>query len=279
MLFDLNSMKKDKFQENFLQIRKNVNIHLIKLIGEEDAKYVLNILGTGDSFQKTICLLPSWFSKSFQNQHKIKNKDLILLGEANFKAWLAYTLYDYLRDGKIEKSKTVVSISLANIYSHTALAIFHEFTKSRLKINYILDLFNTIDKFYIKENHLLHSANSFKDFSRKVSDKSIAAAITAILVVPENNQEKRTCKHLISFFKYYFSARQLSDDLDDYKKDLKLKIKTPATILINQKYTKKNMQIEMRKTIDKNLSLAKKTLKQIPSFDFESFDKLYIKAC
>ncbi len=200
-------MKTNVFQQNFIQIRKNVNKFLIKLIGKEDSEYVLKVLGTGESFQKTICLLPSWFNESFQEEKMYSNKDLIILGEANFKAWIAYTLYDYLRDGKIIKDKLVVCISIANICSHTALTIFHQYGNSKLKNDYILNLFNTIDNFYIQEKHLIHSKDSFKNFSRKISDKSIAAAITAILVVPENKQEEKTCRYVISFFKYYFGIR------------------------------------------------------------------------
>lgn len=261
---------------------RNVNKYLIHKFGENDTNYVLDILGRGQSFLQTICLLPIWFSDSF-NKNKITDKKLLSISEANLKAWIGYTLYDYLRDNKISKEKIPIIISIANICTQEALLVFHSNTKSDLDSKYLLKLFNQIDLFYIRLEQRKASKKlsdiTFDKFCKEISDKSIAASASAFIVTPSIFTNKLVYKNILNFFTYYFTARQLSDDLDDFEKDLKLKILTPATILRNRGDSKKNMQLFIRTEIDKNLMKAKKSLKKIPSFDSDLFIERYVKPC
>lgn len=267
----------------FSLIIKNVTKDLIQRFNKSNSDYIFNILGKGESFLQTICLLPLWFNESFEKKGAISKKDLRLLSQANLKAWIGYTLYDYLRDGKIKKDKIVTAISIANICTQEALLIFNSYAKSSLASEYLLKLFNKVDLYYIRlENRKyldLKENISFKQACEESSDKSIAACISTLLVLPITSEDKISYRHVIDFFKNYFTARQLSDDLDDYKKDIKLRILTPAVLLLHQGYSTENMRSLMRKEIDKRLIRAKVSLSKIESFDDKLFIQKYVKPC
>ncbi len=255
-------------------IYKKIEKDLINKIGPDDTIFLLDKFGRGKPFLDTIVLLPQWFNDSFLEKG---NCDTKLLAEANLKAWIGYTIFDYFRDGKIPKEKINVLISVANIYIHDALIIFISQCDSELKKKQISNLFNTIDLFYIKQNKI-KEFDDFNLFCSILHEKSIAAAISAILVIP-TNYYKDSIKNVIDFFKFYFIARQLSDDLDDYKKDLRYKLNTPVTLMIKKGLSKKELSLFIRKEIDLNFNKCIKSLKAIKGFDSELFIQKYVKAC
>jgi len=249
------------------KVFRKIEKRIIRLIGEEDANFILKKFGKSLSFLKTIILLPEWFNECFANKNP---QNFSLLGSANLKAWIAYTIYDYVRDGKIPKSKLVKLISIANILNNESLVEFTSQAGSR--IDDILHLYNRIDQFYIKLDN--EKKYSFKQFSSIINEKSSAAATAAIIVTPEASYSASK-KYILLFFKHYFTARQLSDDLDDYRKDLKLRINTPVTLISKKQDFKKIARVE----IDLNFNKALKYLKKIDGFDHDKFTKNYVKAC
>ncbi len=258
------------------KISEKIEKDLCNKIGKENTDFLLDKFGRGKSFLNTICLLPQWFNDSFLNLKK-ENYNTKLLAEANLKAWIGYTIYDYFRDGKIPKEKIIPLISVANIYIQYALIIFIEQCGLELKKKRISNLFNTIDLFYIKQDKT-KEFNDFNLFCSILHEKSIAAAISAILVIPSNSYISSE-KNVINFFKFYFTARQLSDDLDDYKKDLKFKINTPVTLMIKNGLSGNDLKSFIREEIDLNFNKAIKSLHKIKDFDSELFIKRYVKPC
>ena len=261
---------------------KNVNFvynkvkkYLTQKLGKHDTDIILDIFGRNENFINTVCLLPFWFNESFYT--KTNPERLITLSEANLKSWIGYTLYDYIRDGKIQKNKINKLFSISNIINQDALRIFIRQSDLEIKILDSLSLYNKVDLFYIKESDNL-IPNDFNKFCGMVHEKSIAAATCALIVTPEKIYRNYK-NNIINFFKYYFTARQLSDDFDDYKKDLKKKILTPMTLLLKQGKTEDEARILVRKEIDKNFNRAITSIQKIPSFDHENFIKKYMKPC
>ena len=132
-------------------VYQKIEKDLVSKIGSTDSDFILNKFGRGKSFLDTIVLLPQWFNDSFLKKEKYNTK---ILAEANLKAWIGYTIYDYFRDGKIPKEKTVLLVSVANIYIHDALIIFIGQCDLELKIQQVSNLFNKIDLFYIRQNKI-----------------------------------------------------------------------------------------------------------------------------
>ncbi len=257
------------------KIYKKLEKDLQNKIGLDDTDFLLDKFGRSGSFLDTVCLLPKWFSDSFSDNKSRHN--LPLLGEANLKAWIGYTLYDYLRDGKIPKERSIKMISVANIYTNDALSIFIDRADSYSKKKMITNLFKKIDMFYLKQEAAVKFID-FDFFCSIIHEKSIAAAISALLVVP-NSADTSSFKDSLNFFKFYFTARQLSDDLDDYKKDLKAKINTPVTLMIEKGLKKTELIQFIRKQIDKNFNQSIKLLKNLDDFNSELFIKNYVKPC
>ena len=262
-------------------MRKNiplkVNRYLKKLAGEEDARLILNKFGQGKSFLNTICCLPAWMNESFDKKISIKNLDLESLAEANLKAWIGYTIYDYLRDKKWPEHKVPKLISIANILTQDSLNIFLNNCKTKIKKQEMLSLFKKIDIYYIKLDDRKIVQN-FKDSSNQLHEKSIAAATCAILAIPDSAY-KESSRNVLNFFKYYFNARQLSDDLDDFKDDIKNKIVTPVTVLIKDGVSEHDVKKIVRNEIDFNVKKAKQSLCKVKNFNGELFMLRYMKPC
>ena len=70
---------------------------------QKDVDFIMETVSGNIYFLKSICLLPHWFFICFENDNHVDlQNEIFILGKANLQAWIAYTLYDYVRDGKIE---------------------------------------------------------------------------------------------------------------------------------------------------------------------------------
>lgn len=236
---------------------------IYKILGEDDADFLFNKFGNGENFIKSIYLLPFRLKESTKNN--FKKVDVYKLGEENIKAWIAYTIYDYVRDLKIDNDKLTKLISLANILNRESFTYFIDNSDNVLKKD-IIKLYDILDLFYTE------SYVEYNDIVKNIYKKSIPAAIVSLFIIKDR-------KNIISFFKNYFTARQLSDDLDDYEIDLERGIITPVTCLLLEGVPYEDVHKIVRKDIDKYYGLGLKSLRRIEGFDSEGFINVYVREC
>ena len=248
-----------------------------------DKDYIMRKLGTRESFLKSICLLPYWFFSCFENETSIDiQNELFILGKANLQAWIAYTLYDYIRDGKIEKEKINVCLSIANIFYQKSIKDFYTVIDNQTdKIHIINNLLNTIDNHYLDNRVIKDIHYHFKYMCDSSYKKSIGASIVALIITWLLGNKTDSTNHVetFEFFKNYFNARQLSDDEDDMVDDMLHNIYTPATFLMRAQYGSDYIHTMMRSRIDMSMRLALENLRNLSFFDYEKFMELYIKNC
>lgn len=148
------------------------------------------------------------------------------LARANFFGWIAY----YVTDNILDDPARTRHVSLAHICLRKMYFIHQKYiSKERLRFCY--RLLNKMD---------------FIQYQDEVSeDKSIGQALPFIILLfikgcpPISPQ----IKSMITFWRQYLSARQLSDDAHDWKDDLKNNLSNEA-LLIMQKHSPDPLQFD-----------------------------------
>jgi len=225
------------FESIYLSIRENMLTHC----DEKQVDYIFNKITKNKDFLKSICLLPYWFFTCFENNQNIDiQNELFILCKANMQAVVAYTLYDYLRDKKIEKEYINLSLSVANILIQKSLRDFYEILKyDKQKIGIVSNLINQIDNSYTDNRVISDIHYHFKYLCDNNYKKSIGLAITCLIIIwlTDNDKTQNDQTELLNFFENYLNARQLSDDEEDMCDDILNNIYTPATFLMKAQYS------------------------------------------
>ncbi len=274
-----------KHHEDILHesIYSSVMENMSNICQDIDRDFIIGKLGKNISFIKSICLLPYWFFNCFENENNIDiQNELFILGKANLQAWIAYTLYDYIRDGKIEKGKINLCLSVANIFYQKSIKDFYDLVDhNKDKVHIINNLLNTIDNHYLDNKVIEDIHYHFKYMCDSSHKKSIGASIVGMIIIWHLGYKTDSNNHIetYEFFKNYLNARQLSDDADDMVNDMLHNIYTPATFLMRAQYGSEYIHTMMRSRIDMSMRLALESLRNISFFDYEKFMELYIKEC
>ena len=274
---------KNHEEKLFEAIYSSVVENMLNICKQSDIDFIIDKLGKNNKFLKSICLLPFWFYDCFENENGVDlQNELFILGKANLQAWVAYTLYDYIRDGKIEKIYINLSMSVANIMLQKSIKDFYSLVDNdKNKINIINNLLNTVDTYYLNNKTIEDIHYHFKHMCDNSYKKSIGASIVAIIITWLLGNEVNSNNHLetLEFFKNYLNARQLSDDEEDVVDDMLNNIYTPATFLMRAQYGSDYIRTMMRSRIDMSMRLAHDSLRNIAFFDYEKFIELYVKEC
>lgn len=243
---------------------------LLTLTSEENVIYLLSHFSTKEPFLKSITNLAPWFYECMQDKPiQLNAKTFELLATTNMQAWFAYTMYDHIRDLKIEAGKLSMVLSIANLYFQKS---FEDFLGVYAGTG---DLFAMMDISYLQND----PDPSFTSLVETLHKKSIAMALVALIMlhlqeIPMSSPEYL---HTYNFFRHYIIARQLVDDRDDIEIDLRAKLLTPVTFLYNRNFPMSKLQSMIETEIHKHMDLAMENLKQIPNFDWEKFAELYVK--
>ena len=270
----------EKLYESIYSSVENI---LLSFCTEKEVNTIFSKISKNKYFLKSICLLPYWFFNCFENENNIDiENELFILGKANLQAWIAYTLYDYVRDGKIEKEDINISMSIANIFLQKSIKDFYSLVDhDKDKVNIINNLFNTIDTYYLDNKIVTDIHYHFKYLCDNSYKKSIGASVVAMIIIWFLGDNIHSNNHIetLNFFKNYLNARQLSDDEDDMCDDILKNIYTPATFLMKAQYSSDYIHTMMRSRIDISMRMAIDSLKNIAFFDYEKFMELYVKEC
>lgn len=154
---------------------------------------------------------------------KISPMQLKLLDKANIYTWIAYSIYDEVFD-----ENDIISIPSANALVRVAYSIYIQAGVPTTLIN---DMFSIVDN----ANHTELSLRSKKqhapkDFEQLLFGKSIAHCLGQIWILSSLQIANKDV--LSEGFRNYCSARQLSDDVFDWRDDIMRGHYTYATTVI-----------------------------------------------
>jgi len=199
---------------------------------------------------------PLWFSKTLSPAEQITIKELLpQLGRAQSYLWYALNIYDDFLDGEGKR----VELPLANSYFRRYLAIHYRLNLSnnyyRLfnKVNNDLDKANKKEvlalKLEIKNNQIFIPKKLVRD--KKISalaQKSLALALGPLALLFALSPKKPHPKlyAALNFFKYALAAKQLADDSHDWREDLTRGLITSANLPILLAAQKRNLKLKLK---------------------------------
>lgn len=200
-----------------------------------------------------------WFNKSLslEEQKKIK-KVLKELRYSQNLLWEALNIYDdfFDQEGKIS------DLPRANNYFRRYLTIHSQLKLPRTYFKLQKKLFNQLDKknyqeivqerLKIKNSEIIFFPETFHGKNIiSLSDKSLvlSLSVVAIFLLLDPNLRSPKIKHLINFFKYFLSAKQLSDDSLDWLSDLRNGFLSEANLPIILVAQKRGIKLNLKNDI------------------------------
>lgn len=158
----------------------------------------------------------------------------INLGTANLFGWLAYDIYDTCYD----TSNVTSALTVANFCLREATTNYYAIAERHtLNWSLITAIFDEVDQSYALEfeTSKIHSLicgelkRQITDQTENPTGRSIGHALGPLIIFQINKQTKINYQTYKSFFGNYLAAKQLSDDLHDWRDDLKNGLLTQVT--------------------------------------------------
>jgi Prenyltransferase and squalene oxidase repeat len=170
------------------------------------------------------------FYESLAQKRSINNTTLITIATANTLGWISYTIYDDLIDDESTPNK----LPVANIAHRKSLLLFYESSAVGYLRTLTTDTFNTIDTSNLWElsncrakvqSQYIHIPKKLPNFRDKsvIAGKSLGHALPFLLIysLANNCSSPQAIADLRQAFIHYLIARQLHDDLHDWREDLR----------------------------------------------------------
>lgn len=174
-----------------------------------------------------ITLLSYYFAKALKHPPSLTDQQFTMLGAANVCGWVAYAIYDNLLDDEGDPSQ----LPVANVTMRASLDCFRAvLPPQRTFERYIANTFTEMDeanawevnncRFIVRDGTV--TIAQLPKYGRQtiLAARSFAHALgpMAILINSMSTPQQTHC--IESAFRHYLIARQLSDDLHDWKNDM-----------------------------------------------------------
>jgi hypothetical protein len=184
-----------------------------------------------------IVLMPQLFADQLQNPSGITDRQLRLLGEANFFCWIATILYDDFIDEEGKPAR----LPIANVAYRLSLQLYRRMlTQPSLlgsgvaarRYAYVERIYTAVDRANAWE--VMHAraqvmdgtitVNTLPHYGNRVvlADRAFGHTIGPMLLVRQlPGVHPRQVRLVQSALQHYLIARQLNDDIHDWRKDLR----------------------------------------------------------
>jgi len=210
------------------------------------------------TIDKKIYLWPQWTYNSFTFTKKVDDSLLRYLGEAQSCLWQALNIYDDIMDNEGGNNQ----LSLANQDTRRFIKTFYDIKLSDRfygkfhRVMEKLEVYNQkeIERYRARMINgkiiIPHHLPKFKNITQ-ISDKSLPLALSSLAVLDYANYKSGCNKAtgIMNFFTLFLSAKQLSDDVSDWQKDLKRGFITPITAIIMKEFEGIDMENDLEQIL------------------------------
>lgn len=181
------------------------------------------VLGADHNLE--IGLISSYFAEALRTKGYSK-VELQKLGVANVFTWMAYTIYDDFFDDEGTPLNLAVANWAARQAYHEYVTVYSNPVSQRLvtKICTVMDAANAWEvrhaRAEIQNNTITISALPAYDNYMILADRALAHVLGPLLLTRNNSVSAKQYSHVTAGLKHYLIARQLNDDLHDWRQDL-----------------------------------------------------------
>ena len=178
----------------------------------------------------TITLLPHRiaFSLGFES---ITKKTSVVCGLLSLYGWIAYSIYDQIIDGE----ECLQVLPIANVFHGEMTALLSRITRNvqASLCRKMIDSLNCAQLCEVKNRINLKNKTRRPDMpsEKQTIDKSIGFALPSILALSLSGLSATgtDMRKFISLFRHFIFIKQMSDDIRDWREDIKNQIATIVT--------------------------------------------------
>lgn len=167
------------------------------------------------------------FAKDTLPDARISPATLNTLSEANIHTWIAYTIYDHILDGEADAAL----LPAANICMRHALQLYRQSLPIKHPLQLVItEYFNRVDiasaweisscRIHVHEGHIsIASLPDYADY-HMLAWRSCIHILGPLIVAAHTQLSDEAISHLTKGLHHYLIARQLSDDIHDWREDV-----------------------------------------------------------
>lgn len=175
-----------------------------------------------------ITLFARQFGRALRTKTQLTSQQYTALGIANLCGWMAYTIYDDLADCE----SNLLQLPLANIATRHSLAYFKKALPGQPDFQQqVAAAFTAMDETTAWEltncrlatetgTVLIANLPQYDDYSA-LANRSLAHTLTPLAVAMQCSPSRVAYRYIKTALHHYLIARQLTDDLRDWQKDIR----------------------------------------------------------
>lgn len=182
------------------------------------------------SSSESILLLPFVLSEAFES--KMSGSELTKLAVLNYWGWVVYTLYDDVLDTDDGINKVPVLMYMQRELQALTGILMPKDQAFKQVCTFLLNSMDIANDLEARRKLLSKGGRYFIDDYSKVNnlpeaanlaDKSLGYAVTGLAILHLMGHHEHSRHHIVfmAFFRNFLAARQLSDDLIDWREDLR----------------------------------------------------------
>lgn len=173
-------------------------------------------------------LLPFLFGQALKASSPLTDQQYVTLGSASVCGWIAYTIYDDFLD----EEGIPARLPLANSAMRASLERFRAALPDKGEFHqYVADVFEAMDganlwelthcRFKLQDEKVVVSQLPRYGNGAPLATRSFAHALGPMAITQQLPHSRAAMRHIEVAFRHYLMARQLSDDMHDWPKDMK----------------------------------------------------------
>lgn len=174
-----------------------------------------------NAFHEAISLTPDFIAAFRRGATSKRESDCLV--RANVYFWIAYTLYDNIID---DDEHATQLLPIANVFHRASLKLYKTEQKSHFVEAYFT-MCDVANRWELQNARMVRAVNDRASFAQLPSyrrtillaDRSMVHVLGPMLIASRIS-DFETVNQLENAFRHYLAARQLSDDLFDWKEDL-----------------------------------------------------------
>jgi len=212
---------KNRYPSASLRVRETIKT--LKEPLQSNALYVWDSVNRANRNQE-ITHIATFFAESLRSPITHTTKAFYHdLGEANFYAWMAYTIYDDLIDNNGQEQR----LNVANVMHRRSLLLYAKHSPQTLTTWQYFDQMDEANAWELaycraKINDGAVQLDTLPNYHSlsMLAARSSAHILGPLIIAATANNHYETFKTVEQGLRHYLIARQLNDDLHDWKSDL-----------------------------------------------------------
>lgn len=201
--------------------------------------------------------IATFFAQSLRDAKKPTKLQLHNLGVANFYVWMAYTIYDDFFDDEGQPAM----LAVANITMRLSWDGYRQVWKNQKSRDLVDEVFVGMDaanaweiaraRAIIEDGFIKITSLPKYSFNKLLAERAMAHVLGPLLVTLNSGASQDQYRQVYKGLTQFLIARQLNDDIHDWRKDLQAGHLSPVVVYLLQAIGIRSGQYDLGKLVSK----------------------------